>query len=81
MAEEKKAPAKEKKVERKGKRIRKGRKHSNLKASKFYEVKGNTAVRKNKPCPRCGQGTWLAAHKERLYCGRCHYTEFSGKSQ
>jgi len=30
---------------------------------------------KNKFCPKCGPGTMLANHKDRLYCGNCHYTE------
>ncbi len=29
-----------------------------------------------KNCPRCGTGVRLAAHKDRLYCGKCKYTEF-----
>lgn len=32
-----------------------------------------------KSCPRCGEGTYLAKHKDRLYCGKCHYTEFFKK--
>jgi len=27
-------------------------------------------------CPRCGQGIFLSKHKNRLHCGKCHYTEF-----
>lgn len=81
MAQEKAAPAKEKKVERRGKKIRKGKKHKSQRASEFYDIKGNTAVRKKKPCPRCGSGTWLAAHKDRLYCGHCAYTEFNKKTE
>jgi small subunit ribosomal protein S27Ae len=81
MAEEAKKPAKEKKVEKKGKKIRKGRKHENVEIYKFYDAKGQTLVRKKKPCPRCGPGTWLAEHKGRLYCGRCKYTIFEPKKQ
>ena len=44
-----------------------------------YEKKGDVVERKNKSCPKCGQGTFLANHKSRLYCGKCHYTEFSKK--
>ena len=44
-----------------------------------YEKKGDSVERKNKSCPKCGQGTFLAAHKSRLYCGKCHYTEFLKK--
>jgi ubiquitin-small subunit ribosomal protein S27Ae len=82
MAEEKKgdqAPKHEKKVEHRGKKVRKGRKHSSLQASKAYDVKSGALTRKRKQCPRCGMGTWLAGHKGRLYCGRCHYTFFEKK--
>jgi small subunit ribosomal protein S27Ae len=78
--EEKKAPAKEKKVEKRGKKVRTGRKHSKTEARKFYKVGGGALERTRKPCPRCGQGTWLAEHKGRLYCGRCGYTIFEKKS-
>jgi len=42
----------------------------------LYETSGGLK-RKNKSCPKCGQGTFLAAHKERLTCGKCGYTEFT----
>ena len=35
------------------------------------------AKRKNKTCPKCGDGTFLAQHKNRSTCGSCQYTEFS----
>lgn len=82
MAEKKEgyqAPKHEKKVEHKGKKVRKGRKHSSIQASKAYEVKGDSLARKKKQCPRCGAGTWLAGHKGRFYCGKCHYTFFEKK--
>jgi small subunit ribosomal protein S27Ae len=41
-----------------------------------YEKKGDSAVKKNRWCPKCGAGFALAAHQGRLYCGSCHYTEF-----
>ncbi len=78
--EEKRKP-KEKKVEKKGKRVRTGRKHGKIDSYKFYKVSGDKAERLKKPCPRCGPGTWLAEHKGRLYCGRCHYTIFEKKPQ
>jgi len=28
-------------------------------------------------CPRCGPGIFLAKMKGRMYCGKCHYTEFT----
>jgi small subunit ribosomal protein S27Ae len=46
---------------------------------KFYTIDGDT-VKSGKVCPRCGPGIFLADAKNRLYCGRCHYTEFMGKA-
>ncbi len=36
----------------------------------------NEKTKREKYCPRCGPGIFLAKHKGRLYCGRCHLTEF-----
>ena len=69
--------AKEKKIRKRGKRVRKGRKHETIKIWKKYEIKGDTVTRKNNFCPRCGGGTWLSKQKNRLYCGKCGYTSFS----
>ena len=59
---------------------KKGKKpHKNKPTStkyKFYKVESDKVVRMKKSCPRCGAGTFLADHKRRLYCGKCHYTEF-----
>jgi len=44
--------------------------------SKFYEIKGDKVIRKRKFCPRCGEGVFLAEHKDRRTCGKCGYTEF-----
>jgi len=62
-----------KQKERKGKK-----KHRNKPTSqkwKMYKVEGEKVVRE-RSCPRCGQGVFLARTKNRLYCGSCHYTEF-----
>ena len=45
-------------------------------ASKLYQVSGNKIERKNKSCPKCGPGVFMAKHSDRLYCGNCHYSEF-----
>ncbi|MHC1631815.1 MAG: 30S ribosomal protein S27ae [Methanotrichaceae archaeon] len=42
----------------------------------FYEIGGDTIKRKRQFCPRCGNGVFLAEHKNRLTCGKCGYTEF-----
>jgi small subunit ribosomal protein S27Ae len=75
MAEEAKpAPKVEKKKEKAGKKP-----HVNKPTSKkysHYTISGTTA-KKAKTCPRCGQGTFLAQHKDRVHCGKCNYTEFT----
>jgi len=45
---------------------------------KKYKLQGTKIERSGKFCPRCGQGVFLAESKskDRLYCGKCHYTEF-----
>lgn len=57
----------------------KGKKpHKNKPTSKKYKhytIEGNN-LKKGKTCPRCGPGIFLANHKNRLYCGKCHYTSF-----
>lgn len=40
----------------------------------LYDISGGLK-RKNKSCPKCGQGTFLAQHKDRLTCGKCGYME------
>jgi small subunit ribosomal protein S27Ae len=79
MAEETKEAVKEKKVEKRGKKIRKGKKHLSVSFYKFYKVEGSEIKRLKRHCPRCGPGTVLAAHKNREYCGKCGYTEFGKK--
>lgn len=59
------------KVVKKGKKKRKPHKASE-RWKKYAEGKANQRF-----CPRCGQGIFLAKHKGRLFCGKCHYTEFS----
>lgn len=45
----------------------------------LYQVSGNKIERKNKSCPKCGSGVFMAKHANRLTCGNCRYTEFLGK--
>ncbi|MBI2133783.1 30S ribosomal protein S27ae [Candidatus Woesearchaeota archaeon] len=41
---------------------------------KLYDAKGGLK-RKNKFCPKCGPGNFLAEHKNRTSCGKCGYAE------
>ena len=41
----------------------------------LYNVSGNKLERKNQSCPKCGAGTFLSAHNNRLTCGQCGYSE------
>ncbi len=42
----------------------------------LYQASGNKIERKNKQCPKCGSGTFMAKHANRMACGLCHYSEF-----
>jgi small subunit ribosomal protein S27Ae len=44
---------------------------------RLYEKKGDTLTRKNKHCPKCGAGVFMAHHADRWYCGGCKYVEFA----
>jgi len=44
-----------------------------------YEAKGDKVERKQKFCPKCGVGVFMAKHKDRETCGQCGYTEFNRK--
>lgn len=60
-------------------RKKKGKKpHKNKEPGKKwlkYKIEGGKLI-KEKECPRCGSGVFLAKHKDRLYCGKCYYSEF-----
>jgi len=46
---------------------------------KAYKVSGDTVTRQRSSCPKCGEGVFLAQHKDRKSCGKCGYTEFTKK--
>lgn len=47
-------------------------KHKHVKRNEFYK---NGALGEGKKCcDRCGEGTYMAAHKDRWYCGKCGMT-------
>jgi len=57
--------------------------HKNKPTSKKYtkyKIEGDKIIRE-KSCSRCGPGVFLMKASNRSYCGRCHLTEFFGKSE
>lgn len=51
------------------------------KYASVYETSGDNIKTKNKSCPKCGEGYFLAAHKDRNTCGRCGYMEKAKKTE
>ncbi len=54
-------------------------KHKSPKQWEIIKVEGDKIVKTRKTCPRCGDGVYMAEHKQkdgkiRQYCGKCHYT-------
>ncbi len=78
------APAEEEKKEGKKKKEKRGKKpHKNKPSSKRwkkYKIEDGKLIR-GKNCPRCGPGIFLMKAKNRVYCGKCHYTEFLSKEK
>jgi small subunit ribosomal protein S27Ae len=62
--------------------VKKGKKpHKNKPTSKKYtkyKIEGDI-VKREKFCPRCGPGVFLMNNQGRVYCGKCHYSEFMSK--
>jgi len=52
-----------------------------MKKREMFKVEGDKIVRLRRACPKCGDGVFLAEHKDRLSCGNCGYTEFKGKKE
>ena len=65
-------------------KIKKGKKkHVNKPTSKKYtkyKIEGDK-VTHERFCPRCGPGVFLMTAKDRVYCGKCHYSEFASKEK
>ncbi|MBU1974926.1 MAG: 30S ribosomal protein S27ae [Nanoarchaeota archaeon] len=57
----------------KDKKAKSKKKHQSL--AQVYKVEGGSIKRKNKSCPKCGPGTFMADHKNRWSCGKCNYME------
>ena len=61
--------------EKKGKKPKSKSKHKKVQVWTKYK----DGKKVNKSCPRCGPGTFLAEHKNRMTCGKCHYSEIKIK--
>ncbi len=47
-----------------------------MKGREVFKVEDGKVKRQRRHCPKCGDGVFLADHKNRLSCGKCGYTEF-----
>jgi len=47
----------------------------------IFKIEGDKIIRLRRNCPKCGDGIFLADHKDRLSCGKCGYTEFKMKKE
>jgi len=52
-----------------------------MKGREIFKVDGEKITRLRRHCPKCGDGVFLADHKNRFSCGKCGYTEFKGGSK
>lgn len=57
---------------------KKPRERKDSKRYEKYKIEGKKIIRP-RFCPRCGPGVILAISKDRIHCGKCHYTEFLGQ--
>jgi small subunit ribosomal protein S27Ae len=71
------APVEEKKPEKKEKPKAPKRR---TQVHKLFKVDGDNLIPLRKECPRCGKGYFMAQHVNRLTCGNCGYTTYTGKS-
>jgi len=62
-------------AEKEGKRPKSKTKHKKIQIWNKYEVSESSIKRKGKFCPRCGNGVFLAIHKNRETCGKCGFSE------
>ena len=62
-------------AEGKGKKAHKPTKST--KKSEYFQIQGDSVNRQRKSCPKCGEGVFMAQHKNRTHCGKCGFSEFS----
>jgi small subunit ribosomal protein S27Ae len=47
-----------------------------MKGREIFKLEGDKITRLRRHCPKCGDGFFLAEHKNRVSCGKCGYTEY-----
>ncbi|MEA2055351.1 MAG: 30S ribosomal protein S27ae [Candidatus Thermoplasmatota archaeon] len=52
-----------------------------MKKIEIFKVENDKITRQRRVCPKCGDGVFLAEHKNRISCGKCGYTEFKGSGK
>jgi small subunit ribosomal protein S27Ae len=52
-----------------------------MKGRELFKVDGDKITRLRRHCPKCGDGYFLADHKDRFSCGKCGYTEFKSANK
>jgi len=57
-----------------------GEKVKKKKSSQKYKLYDQGKA-KNKSCPKCGPGVFMANHKDRSVCGACSYVEKKTESK
>jgi len=45
-----------------------------VRQNKFFIIKEGKIEKKGRGCDRCGEGTFMANHEDRWYCGKCGLT-------
>lgn len=70
---------KKKNVKLKGKKVHV--KSTPSKKYKAYKIENGKLIRIKKMCVKCGNGVFMAEHKNRFACGKCGYTIFKKKEQ
>ena len=52
-----------------------------MKGREVFKVENGKITRLRRHCPKCGDGVFLAEHKNRISCGKCGYTEFKSSGR
>ena len=55
---------------------KKPKKPRNKNKGPLWALEGDRVMRKRRPCPKCGNGVYMAEHYDRMHCGSCGYTMF-----